>query len=182
MKTNDYARSYRASDAANKGGREEKEEQGDNSKNAGNQIKGSQTFTEAEVQAAQAHFTGLSDKDKEEYLDQSVVEDMLSLNALKIKRLYPNSFKLCVEYISEKSRLPQTDDVLIGIFLYGPRTILYEFFDDAGLYINVVGASNQWHYTITSETIQVVNGGIAKTRREAEKLALEEAFSHLDKI
>ena len=139
-------------------------------------------FTQDEIEAAKNEFENLSDLEKEEYIEQSGTEGLLSINALKIKRLYPNAYKEAAKYISEKSRISQSDDMLIGIFLYGPRTILYEFFDDYGFYINILGSKEKWHYTITSDTIQVVNGGQATSRIEAEKLALNEAFSHVNKF
>lgn len=123
----------------------------------------------------------LTDSEKEEvlanYVKESIAHNVVALNHAKIKRQYPKALKALEAFITERAGQPVEEDTIVGVLLYSPRSVLYEFFDNKKIFINIAGSETDWHYTI--------NGGYANmgyaSRVLAECDAFEDAFSQLNR-
>lgn len=125
-----------------------------------------------------------SEEEKEiikKYSEQSVKDNVLSLNPFKYKDDYPKSYKKCVEYMQKKAgkEADIDDEIVVSVFAYSPRTILYEFLDGENLSININGQGSKWSYHIPEIQKEGFNE-IFPSRVETEQKAFEEAFASLE--
>lgn len=102
-------------------------------------------------------------------------DDLLAFNALTLKAKFPKSYKKVVDFMQVKSSLDTDEDTILGVFLYSPKTVVYNFFDDNELYINVGGWKQDWHYTINGSPAE-----FCSSRTFAEHGAVLKAFELLE--
>jgi hypothetical protein len=108
----------------------------------------------------------------QQYVDAAVADDLLAFNSLRIKRVYPKAYRDLTDYMVQRAQLPTDDDTVVGVLLYTPRNVLYEFFDRRNLFLNVGGNNTSWHFNINGEPSKL---GF-KSRVAAEYAGFEEAF------
>lgn len=104
------------------------------------------------------HFNDLSLSQREKYLEESVADclskDFGSINYLDLKKKFPKAIKEYEDYVQSKaiSEVGKIDeDMHIGSMLYSPRTIIYQFFDNLGMYIfleKIPDTKSEWKGTI----------------------------------
>ena len=133
-----------------------------------------------EVSKTQVQTKELTDNDKEaaiqEYLSSALKQGIIGFDGYKIKKTYPCAYQLIKEYMEEKSQGEMEDDIIVGVFLYSPRTILFNFFDDKKFYVNIIGKKGSWYFTINDAVV----GGFT-SRVECEVEAFHAAFTSLEK-
>lgn len=114
----------------------------------------------------------------EEIIDESFLNfKRLYFNPLKIKILYPISFQKFTDYLKKESEgIDLSAEIINSIFLYTPR-VLYDFFDEQDIFINIHGVYNSWSYSIGPNYYDTPK---YKKREEAEKVAMSEAFIILE--
>lgn len=137
---------------------------------------GRKNSSKAQIEAAQAEFESLDLAGKEQYIEESATEGLIFVNAFKIERLYPKAYASLKDHVKRKLNLPNVDHMMTGILLYGSRAVLYEFFDEEKVYINVIGSDISWYYTLDSARKSHTSGMTYKSRIEAEQAAFEAAF------
>lgn len=131
--------------------------------------------------------TQLSEEAKVKIVDENVKicleSGLASFNGFSIKKDYPKAFKKCTlfaEKISQGSMIDE--DAVIGMFLVAPRSILYPFFDEEKVYVNVTGEGYGWQYIIWGHNAnELLSQKGFDSRVLAEKEAFLEAFNILEK-
>lgn len=122
----------------------------------------------------------ITDEEKEkaisEYVTGAVEDNVIAFNAYKYKRLYPLAYQKCKEFMAKRARFEPGEDTILGVFMYTPRTIFYEFLDSEKLFINITGSDDEWRYEYNDEAF----GGY-KSRVYAEIAGFEEGFNRLNK-
>jgi hypothetical protein len=107
--------------------------------------------------------------------------NMVAFNGITIRKSYPKSYQLMVEYMMKVSDLGKIDDeTAIGILLYSPRTVLFNFFDSNELrvQINYNDSENTWFYTFNKDNYQA-KGYTSRTKAEVD--GFDRAFAVLEK-
>jgi len=103
------------------------------------------------------------------------------MNWTEIKEKYPKASRLLINYYD-------IDDSLIGIRYFVEDYLarnLYDFFDEQGLYINILVEDNEytnsinWLYWIVDSEKRIDDYSF-QTRTEAEEKAFEKAFEILE--
>lgn len=98
-------------------------------------------------------------------------------NGYKLKKEYPNAWNKLLEYckIQAEGADNVDDETVIGILLYSPRIVLFDFFDREKIYVNTIAPEmgNQWTNTLKSQMSY-------NTRTLAEVDAFEYAFLLLE--
>jgi hypothetical protein len=116
--------------------------------------------------------------DLEDYVNSCRQEDLLALNAVKIKRSYPKSYLRLLFSLGERSKVPIKIDLetCIGLLLYSARIVLPEFFDGEKIFVNTFReGDSDWGYSINEDHKLPF-----MTRVQAENAAYEEAFQRLE--
>lgn len=107
-----------------------------------------------------------------------ITEGAPSVNAFKVQRLYPNSYKSFEDHGKQKAGLPEeAPDLIITILIYKAE-VLFAFFDESKIYLNITGDNDAgWQYKVSGET----NGSqIYTSRAEATSEAFYHAFSVME--
>ena len=112
---------------------------------------------------------------------ESVKKNLLSFNGLKIKGYYPNAFQKLFDYICEKTDIPDliNEDTTLGILLYSPAIVIFDFFDQNKLFVNICGKEEDWYYSINSTNISIVSAQY-KNRTLTEEAAFNTLFEKLE--
>ncbi len=130
-----------------------------------------------EVKLTEEEYIEEEKKSIKQYMVVAKEKDILSLDPYQIESQFPLAYKACVDYMSKRADVPVGREIIVSIFVYSPTMILYKFFDENGIYINILGQDNSWEYCIN----QIISMIINETRVQAEAEALLEAFSELEK-
>jgi len=108
--------------------------------------------------------------------------------AFAIKEFY---YGKMIESLSEDSDIPQDfkemvksqqfDSEYVATFIDNNPRFLFDIFDENGIYINVTAFPNKlFIYSLVGEVAEVGSTETSSTRKEAEKLAIEQAFEILN--
>ena len=108
--------------------------------------------------------------------------------AFAIKEFY---YGKMIESLSEDSDIPQDfkemvksqqfDSEYVATFIDNNPRFLFDIFDENGIYINVTAFPNKlFIYSLVGEVAEVGSTETSITRKEAEKLAIEQAFEILN--
>jgi len=108
--------------------------------------------------------------------------------AVAIKEFY---YGKMIESLSEDSDIPQDfkemvksqqfDSEYVATFIDNNPRFLFDIFDENGIYINVTAFPNRlFIYSLVGEVAEVGSTETSNTRKEAEKLAIEQAFEILN--
>lgn len=119
---------------------------------------------------------------KEDILEEVIVnaleDDLLALNAITIKNRFPKSYNTCKDYMAAKSQFPPDEETMIGVLLYTPRNLLYDFFDTKDIFVNINHLSkDSWSFHLNFDN---PTKGFAK-RALTESAAFYKAFEELEK-
>jgi len=117
-----------------------------------------------------------------EYLDKGIV----AYNAIRIKDKYPKAYRKFVKYIDSVATIPGVaadDETMIGILLYSPRTIIFNFFDDNTIFVlpKFAKVNRKWYYEIVLPQADAILSGEYDNRTEAEVSGFMKAFEILEK-
>jgi hypothetical protein len=96
-----------------------------------------------------------------------------------------------VDSLSEDSDIPQDfkdmvkaqqfDSEYVATFIDNNPRFLFDIFDENNIYINVTAFPNRlFIYSLVGEVAEVGSTETSNTRKEAEKLAIEQAFEILN--
>lgn len=116
-----------------------------------------------------------------DYVREATKKGMLALSGFELEKKYPKAYELFRIYAGVKSNIepgkPLDRDTCLSVLLYTPRTILWDFFDENKIFINITGSETSWKYTINSDshTYQDVSRRVL-----AEAEAYEMAFQLLE--
>ena len=108
--------------------------------------------------------------------------------AVAIKEFY---YGKMVDSLSEDSDIPQDfkdmvkaqqfDSEYVATFIDNNPRFLFDIFDENNIYINVTAFPNRlFIYSLVGEVAEVGSTETSNTRKEAEKLAIEQAFEILN--
>jgi len=122
--------------------------------------------------------TVVSEEVLQEVVDQALKDNLLSLNAITIKNKYPKSYEACKEYMVKKSQFPPDEETMIGVLLYTPRNLLYDFFDTKKIFVNIHGSDQRWKYSWEANESSSPYG----SRVYAEYHGFLEGFERLEKL
>lgn len=110
------------------------------------------------------------------YIEQADDAGVLAINSLEVKKVTPKAYDLCMDFMSTKAGGMNFDEeTIIGTFMYAPRNVFYEFFDENKIYINIMGENQAWKFTF-----DITISKEYPTRISAEKTAFMEAFKLLE--
>lgn len=119
---------------------------------------GSETSTESQVDAKMLAQIEQEQKEiaLEDYVKQCREADVLVINAFELRKSHPKGYQDTVAYMKSKSQTVLEEDTIIGVFLYSPRQILLDYFDNKSYHLNcTIDLSGQnkpvWGYTINDE-------------------------------
>ncbi len=108
----------------------------------------------AQIQAPKSRRGQISPEEREKTL-KLMVEDSLknglaAYNGFEIKKLYPKTYEKIAEYMGMKAQMPglMDEETVIGILLYSPRIVLFDFFDINKIYVNTDINLDMWIYKI----------------------------------
>lgn len=113
------------------------------------------------------------------YLISAKKEGIVSINAFEYKRSFPKAFQELLKYTAKKSHMSENElngDTMIGILLYSPRTVLFDFLDDSDIYLNIHGKKNMWKYNIDDKPSE----DTYVKRAECEMAGYKAAFQKLE--
>lgn len=113
----------------------------------------------------------------EDYVNNALKENFLSLSALQIKSAYPKAYKKLFDYVQSKSPVGLDEETMIATLLYTPRSVLYSFFDEQELFVNTIGKHTSWESILNDETSQAS----FTSRVYAEFDGFHKAFEELNK-
>jgi hypothetical protein len=85
------------------------------------------------------------------YVSMALEEDIIAFNGIELKKKYPKTYKELAEYIAEKAKFPAEEvdeEMPLGILLYSPRSVLFNFFDSKKIFLNVHGSDAYWKWSI----------------------------------
>lgn len=113
-----------------------------------------------------------------DYVDAAEKEGILSLNAFEIKSKYKKAYDALIAFMEARVSNHTTinEEVVVGTLMYAPRQVLFDFFDDNKLFINIHGSDNYWKYTFVANS----NSDPYTSRASAEKHGFMEAFQILN--
>lgn len=113
----------------------------------------SYTATSKEVTQTKAEAEDLGkEMALEMYIKQCIEENIMCFNPITTKKNFPAAYNSCVDYMARKANIPTLEeDTVFGVFLYSPRTILYEFFDEKGIFVNVIGGGDKWSNNVENK-------------------------------
>lgn len=150
---------------------------GDNVSQEDTQISNVQSPTkespEAELQKAAVNEDLLR-----EVVEQALEDNLLAMNAITIKNKFPKSYNACKDYMIVKSQFPPDEETMIGVLLYTPRNLLYDFFDQKKLFINIHGSDTRWKYSWEANE----SSDPFTSRVFAEHNGFMEGFERLEKL
>lgn len=113
-----------------------------------------------------------------EVVEQALEDNLLALNAVTIKNKFPKSYNACKDYMIQKSQFPPDEETMIGVLLYTPRNLLYDFFDQKKLFINIHGSDTRWKYSWEANE----SSDPFTSRVLAEHNGFMEGFERLEKL
>lgn len=116
-------------------------------------------------------------KEISNYVKGSLELNVLAIDPFEIEKLYPNAYKACKDYMDGKAETEVGDEIVVSVYLYSPRTVLYDFLDEKEVFINIRGQKDEWSYSVNNLNSILIN----KTRTLAEVDALKCAFEELEK-
>lgn len=121
------------------------------------------------------------------------------MTGLELLQAYPKAadaikefyYGKMVDSLSEDSDIPQDfkemvksqqfDSEYVATFIDNNPRFLFDIFDENGIYINVTAFPNSlFIYSLVGEVAEVGSTETSFTRKEAEKLAIEQAFEILN--
>lgn len=113
-----------------------------------------------------------------DYTDAAEKEGILSLNAFEIRKNFKKSYEALVAFMEARisNHIKMDEETVVGTLIYAPRQVLYDFFDDNKLFINIHGSDNYWKYTFVANS----NSDPYTSRASAEKHGFMEAFQILN--
>lgn len=142
------------------------------------------TEEDIEIQAPKSRRRQVSQEDKERVMELTIADahrqGLAAYDGLKIKKLYPKAYAKLSEYMTTKAGILEVmdDETILGILLYSPRIVLFDFFDTNKVYVNVLGGETSWWYKING---QLEDSGF-KNRLEAETTGFYKAFEIFEKL
>lgn len=115
-------------------------------------------------------------------VEDSLKNNLLAINGLDIKKKYPKGYKALATYMGDKAQIPNMmdEETVLGILLYSPRIVLYDFFDLNEIYTNILGLKQSWYVNIDSLKIKHTTPTFS-SRVEAEVAGFDKAFEILEK-
>ena len=137
-----------------------------------------------EIQAPKSRRRQVTQEDKERLMELTIADAhsqvLAAYDGLKIRKSYPKAYAKLSEYMAVKAHLPgmMDDETILGILLYSPRIVLFDFFDTNKVYVNVLGGETSWWYKVNG---QLEDSGF-KGRLEAETTGFYKAFEILEKL
>jgi len=115
----------------------------------------------------------------EKYVAAALDNEIVAFNSIKIKRTWPESYNELVKFMNERTNVGEMDDeTIMGVFMYSPRTVTYNFFDSKKIFVNIIGSDQHWIYTPESNES---SKEIYPNRTLCEVAAYIEAFNKLEK-
>jgi hypothetical protein len=115
----------------------------------------------------------------EKYVAAALEDEIVAFNSIKIKRTWPESYKELVKFMNGKTQMGEMDDeTIMGVFMYSPRTVIYNFFDYKKIFVNIFGSDQHWRYTMEANES---SEEIYPNRTLCEVAAYIEAFNRLEK-
>jgi hypothetical protein len=112
-----------------------------------------------------------------QYVDAAIKDEQVAYDYFHIKKNYPKSLEAIVNYMLSKANIPDMDmETIMGVFMYAPRGVFFNIFDNEGLYVNIVGKDKNWSYYLNdAKTIADY-----ETRTLAEVAGFEAALAQLE--
>lgn len=139
-----------------------------------------------QVQAPKSRIGEMTDTEKAFALTASVEESnkngLAAYNGFVLKTQYPRAYNKLVEYMGNKAQIPgmMDDDTVLGILLYSPRIVVFEFFDINEIFVNTkIGIDRKWSYEIDTKH-QIYGSKLYTTRVLAEVEGFHKAFELLE--
>lgn len=112
-----------------------------------------------------------------DYVEEALSQNVLSFNGKTLKKKFPKTWEQLKKYAVKRAGHDQfdNDNSLEGILVYTAVMILYSFFDENGVYINIQGLKGEWFATIQADTFSHTSSTSA-SRVRSEHLAFTKAF------
>lgn len=128
----------------------------------------------------------ISDEEKNARLEatikNSLENGLASYNGVEIKKLYPKTYKILTDYMSDKAGISgmMDEETILGVLLYSPRIVLFDFFDTNKILVNTEAVKDGWHYNVQAQNIQLVSNQAFENRLRAEIPGFMKAFEILE--
>lgn len=122
----------------------------------------------------------------EEHVNHFINRDLPSFSAFEIKDKYPKAYEKLRQFAGEQASMGTEnidDELLIGVLLYSPRSLLYLFFDNHNVFVNIQrgNVTETFEYRIdTDVSIGEISETKSKKRTPAEVAAFIKAFEILE--
>ena len=78
----------------------------------------------------------------------------VSLNPIELSARYPKTMEELKKFIEKVTRIQPNTELLVTILAYNPTNILFKFFDEKKMFINIGGSDFLWIYTINNTPYQ----------------------------
>lgn len=122
----------------------------------------------------------------EEHVKYSIENGMPAFDGFEVKAKYPKAYEKLREYAAKKANMGTEnidDELIIGVLLYSPRSILYDFFDTSNIFVNIQrgNVTERFEYRIDTDTsVGELSDTQSTTRTVIEVEAFEKAFEILE--